>query len=126
MRQVEDENVRLTCPVQSRRVVSPEPPVSGERYPRARALPHQLVGESDWPHFATRTARRRPASSATVGLLGECCRFCASTPPHQVHFVADGDLAAFDDEAVQSKLAFEAPVDTAGDFLVLNEGVGVV
>jgi len=69
----------------------------------------------------------RPSeSTAMVGLLGECCRFCASASPHQLHLIADGDFPAFNHEAVERQLAVKATVDAASDFLILDQGVRVV
>src|SRR5450631_78651 len=42
-----------------------------------------------------------------------------------MRFVSDRNLAAFDDEAIERKLAFEAPVDIARDVLVLNQRVRI-
>ncbi len=61
-----------------------------------------------------------------TGLLDEYCGFGTGAPPHELHLIADGDPAALDHEAIKRQLAVEAPIDAPGDFLVLNQGVGVV
>ena len=82
--------------------------------------------------FSVRPLERRvrgQVSGAMADLLGEDrsrCRLCTSTAAHQLHFVPHGDLAAFDHEAVERELAVEAPIDATGDFLILDQRVGVV
>jgi hypothetical protein len=49
----------------------------------------------------------------------------ASAPPDQLHVVSNCNLAAFDNEAIERELAFEAPVDIACDVLVLNQRVWI-
>ncbi|MDB5327108.1 MAG: hypothetical protein JWM57_2677 [Phycisphaerales bacterium] len=44
----------------------------------------------------------------------------------QRYVIADGDFAAFNDEAVKCKLAFEAFVNRSRDLLVLGQRIGVV
>jgi len=61
-----------------------------------------------------------------AGLLDKLRGYCASASPHQMHFVANGNLSAFDYETVKRKLAVEASVDASGDFLILYQGIRVV
>jgi len=49
----------------------------------------------------------------------------ARAPLTRCTFVSDRNLAAFDDEAIEGKLAFETTVDIAGDVLVLNQRVWI-
>ena len=64
-----------------------------------------------------------------VGLLGEDRSrggLGTRTAAHHLHLVTPSDLSAFDHEAVERELALEPPIDVAGDFLVLDFGVGLV
>ena len=53
------------------------------------------------------------------------CGLCASSATHQLHLVIHGDFATFNHKTVERKLAVEAPVDAASDFLVLDQRVGI-
>ena len=64
--------------------------------------------------------------TAMVAPLGQCFGLGASTPSHQLHLVVDFDFPAFNQEAVERQVTVEAPVDAVGDFLILDQGVGVV
>jgi hypothetical protein len=55
-----------------------------------------------------------------TGSLGERCGFCACSSPHQLHLIADGNLAAFNHEAVEREFTAEAPVNAAGYFLSMR------
>jgi len=61
-----------------------------------------------------------------AGLLDKPGGYCASTPPYQMHLVADCNLSAFDYETVKCKFSVEASVDASGDFLILYQGIRVV
>jgi hypothetical protein len=65
------------------------------------------------------------ASAPPTGLLDERLGSSARTPPYQLYIVAKGNLAAFDNEAVERKLAVEPLVDASRDLLVLILGVGI-
>ena len=61
-----------------------------------------------------------------TGLLDERLGSSAGTPLYQLYLVAKSNLAAFNNEAVERKLAAEPLVDTSRNLLVLNLGVGIV
>ena len=61
-----------------------------------------------------------------VGKDSGRCGFCASTGTHQLHLVIYGDFATFNHKTVERKLAVEAPVDAASDFLVLDQRIGII
>ena len=61
-----------------------------------------------------------------VGEDSSRCRLCASSATYQLHLVIYGDFATFNHKTVERKLAVEAPVDAASDFLVLGQRIGIV
>ena len=54
------------------------------------------------------------------------CGLSAGATTHQLHLITHGDFATFNHKTVERKLAVEAPVDAASDFLVLDQRIGVV
>jgi len=60
-----------------------------------------------------------------VGEESGGCGLSAGTTMHQFHFIVYGDFATFNHKTIERKLAVEAPVDAASDFLVLDQSVGI-
>jgi hypothetical protein len=74
-------------------------------------------------------ALAKKLNSRFLSLVGKDsgrCGFCASTGTHQLHIFIYGDFATFNHKTVERKLAIEAPVNAASDFLVLDQRIGVV
>jgi hypothetical protein len=91
--------------------------------PNVRHQPRPLAGVGCMPVLEGRASR---ASAPPTGLLDERLGSSARTPRYQLYLVAKGNLAAFDNETVERKLAVEPLVDASRNLLVLNLGVGIV